>query len=83
MQTVTIVLQDKFDTNTYTMNVDVFDSYPFLISTAESDSGYMVIDMQDTYIGQTPTVTMIPTDNSPSSQSFQLHGIFVVRDRNL
>lgn len=66
MQTVTIVLQDKFDTNTYTMNVDVFDSYPFLISTAESDSGYMVIDMQDTYIGQTPTVTMIPTDNSPS-----------------
>jgi len=66
MQTVTIVLQDKFDTNTYVMNVDVFDSYPFLVSTAEGDSGYMVVDMQDTYIGQTPTVTMIPTDNSPS-----------------
>ena len=66
MQTVTIVLQDKFDTNTYVMNVDVFDSYPFLISTAEGDSGYMFIDMQDAYIGQTPTVTMIPTDNSPS-----------------
>ena len=66
MQTVTVVLQDKFDTNTYVMNIDVFDSFPLLISDAEGDSGYMTIGMEDTYIGQTPTVTMLLTDNSPS-----------------
>jgi hypothetical protein len=33
MQTVTISASDKYDTNTYTMNVNVFDAYPFYILT--------------------------------------------------
>ena len=66
MQTVTILLQDKFDSQSYTLNVDVFDAYPFLASKEDSDAGYMVIALEDTYIGQTPTAIMLLTDNAPT-----------------
>ena len=66
MQTVTILLQDKFDSQSYTLNVDVFDAYPFLISTEESDTSYMFVTLEDTYVGQIPTVTMLLTENSPT-----------------
>ena len=66
MQTVTILLQDKFDSQSYTLNVEVFDAYPFLASNDGSDTGYMVIALEDTYIGQTPTAIMLLTDNAPT-----------------
>ena len=66
MQTVTILLQDKFDSQSYTLNVEVFDAYPFLASKDGSDTGYMVIALEDTYIGQTPTAIMLLTDNAPT-----------------
>ncbi|MCH1540729.1 MAG: hypothetical protein L7S56_04755 [Candidatus Poseidonia sp.] len=65
MQTVTISATDGFDTNTYTMSVDVFDAYPFLLSTDNDGSGYMYVHLADTYIGQTPTATMMLTDAAP------------------
>lgn len=66
MHTVTILLQDKFDSQSYTMNVDVFDAYPLLVSKEDNDMSYMFVSLEDTYIGQTPTATMLLTDNAPT-----------------
>ncbi|MDA8638896.1 hypothetical protein N9L22_03900 [Candidatus Poseidonia alphae] len=64
-QTVTIAATDGFATNVYTMTVDVFDAYPFTLSTEDDGSGLMFISLEDTYVGQTPTATMILTDSAP------------------
>lgn len=66
VQTVTITVRDKYDTNTYEMSVDVFDAYPFLLSQDDDGSGYMFVALEDTYVGQTPTVVMRLTDLSPT-----------------
>jgi len=65
MQTVTISLSDKYDSQIYVMNVNVYDAIPFLLSTSDNGSGYMFVSLADTYIGQTPTVTMLLTDEAP------------------
>ena len=66
VQTVTITVRDKYDTNTYEMSVDVFDAYPFLVSQDDDGSGYMYVALEDTYVGQIPTVTMRLTDVAPT-----------------
>jgi hypothetical protein len=63
MQTVTISASDKYDTNTYTMNVNVFDAYPFYISTEDDGSGHLYISLEDTYISQTPTASIFLVDD--------------------
>jgi len=67
--TVTLSLTDKYDTKTYVMNVEVYDSLPFLISQDDDESGYMFVNLQDTYIGQIPTVTMTLSDSAPTFTS--------------
>ena len=69
MQTVTISVIDKYDTNVYVMNVEVYDSIPFLLSKTDDGSGYMFVNLEDTYIGQTPTVTMMLTSSAPTFTS--------------
>ncbi|MEZ7988089.1 MAG: hypothetical protein QMC49_02185 [Candidatus Poseidoniaceae archaeon] len=66
MQTVTISVIDKYDSNIYVMNVEVFDAYPFLLSLSDDGSGYMFVGLEDLYIGQTPTVTMKLTSAAPT-----------------
>ena len=66
MQTVTISVIDKYDTNIYVMNVEVFDAYPFLLSLTDDGSGYMFVGLEDLYIGQIPTVTMKLTSAAPT-----------------
>ena len=66
MQTVTISIIDKYDTNIYVMNVDVFDAYPFLLSLSDDGSGYMFVGLEDLYVSQTPTVTMKLTPAAPT-----------------
>ena len=63
---VTINTIDRYDTNTYTMTVDVFDSYPLYISKVDDGSGHVYVDMQDTYIGQIPTANIFLTDMAPT-----------------
>ena len=65
LQTVTIAATDGFATNIYTMTIDVFDAYPFTLSTENDGSGLMFINLEDTYVGQTPTATMMLTDSAP------------------
>jgi hypothetical protein len=64
-QTVSIAATDGFATNVYSITVDVFDAYPFTLSTENDGSGLMFINLEDTYVGQTPTATMILTDSAP------------------
>jgi hypothetical protein len=69
MHTVTINTIDQYDTNTYTMSVDVFDSYPLFVAKENDGSGHIYVDMQDTYIGQYPTANVFLTDSAPVFQS--------------
>jgi hypothetical protein len=64
-QTVTLAVSDKYDTNTYTINVNVYDALPLVVSIVNDGSGHIYADMTDTYIGQIPTITMTLTDNAP------------------
>ena len=72
MQTVTISVVDKYDTNVYVMNVEVYDSIPFLLSKSNDGSGYMFVNLEDTYIGQTPTVSMMLTSSAPTFTSISV-----------
>jgi len=65
-QTVTISATDGSDTNSYIMTVDVFDSLPFYIAKVDDGSGYLHVDMRDTYETQTPTATFFLTENAPT-----------------
>jgi hypothetical protein len=51
------------------MNVEVYDSIPFLLSKTDDGSGYMFVNLEDTYIGQTPTATMMLTSSAPTFTS--------------
>ena len=64
-QTVTLTIMDKYDTNTYQIIVNVYDALPLEISTVDDGTGQIYTEMTDTYIGQTPTVTMTLTDAAP------------------
>ena len=63
---ITISVIDKYDSNVYVMNVEVFDAYPFLLSRSDDGSGYMFVGLEDLYIGQIPTVTMKLTPAAPT-----------------
>ena len=63
-QTITITAQDKYDSNHYTINVNVYDSKPFVVS--EDGTGYMTVALQDAYIGASPTATLMLTEAAPT-----------------
>tara|TARA_B110000444_G_C18851896_1_gene606468 strand:- start:11159 stop:14611 length:3453 start_codon:yes stop_codon:yes gene_type:complete len=65
-QTVSIIVEDGKISDTYVMQVEVFDAYPFLLTQIDDGTGYMFVSLADTYIGQTPTVTMMLTDDAPT-----------------
>ncbi len=65
MQSVTISASDKYDTNTYTMNINVFDAYPLYISKEDDGSGHLYINLEDTYISQTPTAHIFKVGQEP------------------
>ncbi|MGB1953993.1 MAG: hypothetical protein ACPHUK_00210 [Candidatus Poseidoniaceae archaeon] len=66
LHTVTINTIDRYDSNTYTITVDVFDSYPLYIAKVDDGSGHFYVSMEDTYIGQIPTANVVLTDMAPT-----------------
>ena len=66
LHTVTINAIDRYDSNTYTITVDVFDSYPLYISKSNDGSGHFYVEMEDTYIDQIPTANIFLTDIAPT-----------------
>tara|TARA_Y100000766_G_scaffold122962_1_gene105614 strand:- start:10899 stop:14354 length:3456 start_codon:yes stop_codon:yes gene_type:complete len=63
---VTINTIDRYDSNTYTITVDVFDSYPLYITKIDDGSGQFYVHMEDTYIDQIPTANIFLTDIAPT-----------------
>ena len=63
--TITVSTTDGFDTNVYTIAVDVYDALPFYFSKVDDGGGYMHVSMVNTYIGQSPTATLTLTETAP------------------
>ena len=72
MHTVTIEVRDTYDINTYTINIDVFDSVPFTISKTPSDSSFLIVTVTDLYISQTPHVMMELSSSAPTFTSMSV-----------
>jgi len=56
MQTVTIQVEDRYDSNIYTLVVDVYDSMPLLVGEGPDADVRMIAT--NVYIGEVPEVTM-------------------------
>lgn len=67
-QTVTITAQDKYDSNSYTIMVNVYDSKPFSASK-DADTGYMTVSLENAYLGEVATANLFLTENAPTFTS--------------
>ena len=56
LQTVTIQTEDRYDSNIYTLVVDVYDSMPLLVG--EGPDADVRVSVTNIYIGEVPEVTM-------------------------
>ena len=56
MQTVTIQTEDRYDSNLYILEVDVYDSMPLLVG--EGPDADVTLSVSNVYIGEIPEVTM-------------------------
>ena len=65
-QTVTITAQDKYDSNSYTIMVNVYDSKPFSASK-DADTGYMTVSLDNAYLGEVATANLFLTEECPPS----------------
>ena len=66
LHTVTMNTIDRYDSNTYTITVDVFDAYPLYITKVDDGSGHFYVEMENTYIDQIPTANIFLTDIAPT-----------------
>ena len=70
LQTVTIQAEDRYDSNIYTLVVDVYDSMPLLVG--EGPDADVRLGVENVYVGEVPEITMFlnkddVTITSPSS----------------
>ena len=56
LQTVTIQTEDRYDSNIYTLVVDVYDSLPLLVG--EGPDADVSVSLSNVYIGEIPEATM-------------------------
>ena len=66
IHTVTLSTTDGYATNSYEIIVNVYDSLPFYVSKTDDGSGYLSVNMVDTYETQTPTASFALTDAAPT-----------------
>ncbi len=66
LHTVTMNTIDRYDSNTYTITVDVFDSYPLYVAKVDDGSGHIYVQMDNTYIDQIPVANIYLTDMAPT-----------------
>jgi hypothetical protein len=57
LQTVTIQVEDRYDSNIYTLVVDVYDSVPLMVG--EGPDADVRVNINDVYVDERPTVTML------------------------
>ena len=56
MQTVVIQAEDRYDSNIYYLEIEVYDSVPLMVGSGPDAD--VVVDVSNIYIGETPSVTM-------------------------
>ena len=61
LQTVTIQAEDRYDSNLYTLVVDVYDSMPLLVGSGPDAD--VRVDVSNVYIGEVPDSTMFLNKN--------------------
>ena len=61
LQTVTIQAEDRYDSNIYTLVVDVYDSMPLLVG--QGPDADVRVDVSNVYIGEVPESTMFLNKN--------------------
>ncbi|RAH14159.1 MAG: hypothetical protein CMB20_003845 [Methanobacteriota archaeon] len=61
IQTVTIIVEDRYDQNRYDFDVEVYDSVP--LTVGQGDSGDVKIDARNVFIEEVPEVTMFLNKN--------------------
>lgn len=61
LQTVTIQVEDRYDSNIYTLVVDVYDSMPLLVG--DGPDADVSVTVSNVYIGEIPEVTMFLNKN--------------------
>ena len=70
-QVVTLNTVDRSDYNSYTITIDVYDSYPLYITKVDDGSAQFYVQMENTYIGQVPTANIFLTDLAPTFTSIE------------
>ena len=70
-QVVTMTTVDRQDYNSYTITIDVYDSYPLYITKIDDGSGHFYVDMDNTYIGVYPTANIFLTDLAPTFKTIE------------
>ena len=68
-QSITVAAVDRYDTNVYTLIVNVYDARPFVVDTEGGDSGYMAVSLEDYLVGDSPTAYMFLQDGVPEFTS--------------
>jgi len=61
---VTIRLADRYDSNTYTMKVEVYDSLPLTVSSNFNDDSMMHISVENYKVGDIPEMHLFLNDDS-------------------
>ena len=68
LQTVTIQTEDRYDSNIYTLVVDVYDSLPLLVG--EGPDADVSVSVRDIYVGEVPEVTLFLNKDDVTITSF-------------
>ena len=68
-QSITVAAVDRYDTNVYTLIVNVYDAKPFVVDSEGGDSGYMAVNLEDYLVGDSPTAYMFLQDGVPEFTS--------------
>ena len=83
LHTVTMNTIDRYDSNTYTITVDVFDAYPLYITKVDDGSGHFYVEMENTYIDQIQRQTSSSLTLHQPSRSLKPHGTSATMRRNV
>ena len=68
LQTVTIQTEDRYDSNIYTLVVDVYDSLPLLVG--EGPDADVTVSVRDVYVAEVPEVTLFLNKDDVTITSF-------------
>ena len=69
---IVIKVVDTYSSNEYVATVEVYDSDEFTIAMSPIEEGFMIVEMSNVYIGQTPYINMYLSDDAPVFSSLSV-----------